>query len=381
MGNSSSVDERIDRQQRQINSQNNRINNLQTEIADLNQRDSDFIDDLAEINSSQTRELNNLKSSSSVNQSNINNNNNLINQWRNEARQSITAIGNRVSRFQANVSSLTDGLSSVRNNMVDLEERISQNQDAIEGPLRGAIQNLSDAIVNNEDAIMDNRYAIEVPIVNSIKNITDVINENHDTLSLSSFVKVNSEDDLELMTDFNSVPEEYRGHYDSVNKNLAGLTLNAVVINDKQIIFSNGDIIELDKYHNEQSNEFEELDSNNFNTLFDDRYQRYSDSFLNMLRSQSTNEISRSYQVLLYKNKQTQKLEVIKLIERFYYEVIDDDGITQNDIRQGRFIHLLPGHILFSIGGTDLETFLKINPKVDSNISLLPKYNLLKKYP
>ena len=29
MGNSSSINERIDRQQRQINSQNNRINNLQ----------------------------------------------------------------------------------------------------------------------------------------------------------------------------------------------------------------------------------------------------------------------------------------------------------------------------------------------------------------
>ena len=218
----------------------------------------DFIDDLAEINSSQTRELNKLKSSSSVNQSNINNNNNLINQWRNEARQSITANRNNLSSISATISDNRNNLSLIR---TDINTNISNIRDntnninTIQGNISGVTDNLA-ALTNNVNTntnnistntnnistntnnISTNNDSIRGPLANAIQNVAEVVRENRNILNQNSFINtLHSIDDLEKLDNFEPIPSEYTGNYKSMNNNLSGITEDALVMHENSMVF------------------------------------------------------------------------------------------------------------------------------------------------
>ena len=149
MGNSYSLNEKVDRQQSQINSlkndlkkSNNKINSLKNELSKLNSK----IDTETRTNNLQIQSIKNLNSNLSFNKTNINKNLNNINKLRNDARESRAAIRDNVSRIEDTVSS-----NFTKNNQTasDIQGQIS----VLTNNLATLDYNLKSEIERNESRI------------------------------------------------------------------------------------------------------------------------------------------------------------------------------------------------------------------------------------
>ena len=199
MGNSSSLENKVDEQKKQIKNQNNQIKNLKEDLNKSNERILNLINQQTETNNLQNQAIRNIKTDSSVNQSNINQNLNKINEWQdeyNKVRQSVSANktdlinqGHDIDDLiQATIIDNPNDLASIRSDIRTNSDNISTNSDNISTNIDNINKNrqTASAIQGNVSGITDNLAVLEDNIGTNRDNIDENrrnINKNRQTAS------------------------------------------------------------------------------------------------------------------------------------------------------------------------------------------------------
>ena len=146
-----------------------------------------------------------------------------------------------------------------------------------------------------------------------------------------------------------------------MNNNLSGITEDALVMHENSMVFG-GEITDFRTL--ETSLPYDASDNIN---LLRQQFPKYTSEHLDFIKSKMNekvpvfglivNTVSRSYKIYLYKNKHTGKIELIEVQNTVKIKSnFRDDTI---EVMESKFMRLFPEYILYNVGITDLESFLK----------------------